>query len=320
MSRLRSALVTGGSGFIGSALVRRLLRNQVDVICLVRPGRGIPRDLEGVRTIEVDSFRLERLKTALADVSAEVVFNLASYGVKQQDRDPDQLVEGNVTLVANLLRATHGFAPKRFIHAGSCSEYGFPPQPGTAIDEDTVLAPTSLYGAAKAAATVYGTALARELGMPFTTLRLFGVYGTGESPVRIIPYLIHKLQRNEAVDLTAGEQVRDLLNVDDVVEAFVTAAETDGLQNGRVYNVCSGKGLRIRQVGEQVAVELGKPQALLEWGKRAYRSDEPMWLVGNSQRFSEATGWRPRITLDAGIRQMIAASTDAVVGAGRHAL
>src|SRR5882762_3159600 len=98
MRSFRSALVTGANGFIGSALVARLLAEKVHVICLVRKNRRclLFDHLSDVQTIEVPSFRTSYLESRLANVSAEVVFNLASYGVRQEDRDPDELIEGNV--------------------------------------------------------------------------------------------------------------------------------------------------------------------------------------------------------------------------------
>lgn len=308
MSRFRSALVAGATGFIGSVLVRRLLAEQVEVTCLVRSKSKsslLPTD-RAVRMVEVPSFDLANLKARLADVSAEVVFSLASFGVQQEDRDIHQLLDGNLGLLAHLLEATAGRPILRFIHAGSCSEYGNPLAVGAPISEDQPLRPTSMYGAAKAAAAIFGGSLASHLGIPFLTLRLFGVYGTRERPQRLIPYVIDRLARNQTVDLTAGEQVRDLLFEDDVAEAFVEAAKAERLKLFEAYNVCSGRAMRIRELGEMVADKLDRPRNLLHWGERPYRLDEPMWLVGDNRRFLEATPWRVRTPVEEGIRRMIA--------------
>ncbi len=98
MRSFGSALVTGATGFIGSALVARLAAEQVNVTCLVRHSKGFQAfdNLKNVRVIEVPSFQTSCLKEHLSNISADVVFNLASYGVQQEDRDPDELIEGNV--------------------------------------------------------------------------------------------------------------------------------------------------------------------------------------------------------------------------------
>ena len=320
MTSFRSALVTGATGFVGSALVEHLLASGVETLCLIRSKSAEhPRPLSSAaRAIDVSSFTVSELKSKLAGLKADVVFNLASYGVQQSDRDPAQLIEGNVGLLSNLLEVTARWPLRRFIHVGSCSEYGFPERDKIPIAETQPLRPTSLYGAAKAACVLFGTALASHFQIPFVTLRLFGVFGPHEAPDRVVPYLIRKLRNNEAVDLTPGEQVRDFLYEQDVAEAFVAAAESSALKDGEVYNVCSGQPSRVRDMGEAVAHALGKPRQLLHWGERPYRADEPMWLVGDNRRFRAATSWQPRISVEEGIRRMIAASNPASEKRNEH--
>ena len=307
MTAFRSALVTGASGFIGSVLVNRLLAEKIEVTCLVRCKqrlKGLPVN-SGIRIVEVPSFDALSLKEKLTGIFSDVVFNLASYGVQPQDRDAQLLVEGNVALLTNLLTAIASWPIRRFIHAGSCSEYGHPSAGEKAISEEQPLRPTSTYGAAKAAAALFGSSLASHLGIPFLTLRLFGVYGTQEGPQRLIPYVIDRLKQQQDVDLTTGEQARDWLFEDDVAEAFLQAAEAESLKFYEAYNVCSGRATRVRDLAELVADTLHRPRHLLHWGERPYRADEPMWLVGDNRRFRESTSWRPRTAIEDGISRVI---------------
>jgi len=310
VKNLSSALVTGATGFIGTALVRRLLAEKFEVACLVR---GSSRNLSalaglsGVKVIAVPSFHTEQLKPALAGTSVEVVFNLASYGVHQEHRDPQQLIDGNLGILTHVLEATSRWPMRKFIHASSCSEYGSPRPSKSGVSEAEPLRPVSLYGAAKTASFVYGNALASTFGIPFVALRLFGVFGPGETRQRLVPYLIQRLQREESAELTPGEQVRDFLYIDDVIDAFLAAAQEEGLEPGRAYNVCSGQPVRVREIGEAVADAIQKPRRLLHWGKRAYREDEPEWLVGDNSQFKRATSWRPQLSLNRGIHRMIEA-------------
>jgi nucleoside-diphosphate-sugar epimerase len=311
MTGFRSAVVTGATGFIGSALARRLLEEGIKTYCLLRRKPrcdSILESLKGAKVVQVDSFQTLELERCFAEFSPDVVFNLASYGVSQEDRDPEALLDGNVSLVARLVLAAAISQPKLVIHTGSCLEYGPPLLQRSPFTEEQPLRPTSLYGAAKASSTLYGSTLAARLGVPFVTLRLFGVFGVGEGSRRLIPYLIDQLRRDEPVDLTPGEQVRDFLYVDDVVGAFVRSAQDGSLTPSETYNVCSGKPVRIRDIGELAADLMEKPRTLLQWGRRPYRQDEPMWIVGDNRRFADATSWWPQVKLTEGIRRMIARS------------
>ena len=321
MTRLRSALVTGCSGLIGSVLVERLLAEGVQVYGLARPGTGAKiRPSSTLRVIEAPSFETGDLRKSLAGMSCDVVFHLASYGVQTHDRDHDQLIAGNIGLVSHLLRAISQWPLARFIFTGSCSEYGLPIAEGVPIAEDQPLRPTSLYGAAKAAAELYGNALAAQFKLPFVTLRLFNVFGPGEGPHRLLPSILQGLENDRPVELTGGEQQRDLLHVDDVADALFAAACCERLEPFAAYNVCSGTPVRIREVGETAADLLGKPRTLLQWGKLPYRSDESMWVVGDPSRFAQATSWRPKMNLAAGIQRMITAVRERHTGEHQHAV
>lgn len=308
MTQPRSVLVTGATGLIGSALVRLLRAEDIAVNCLIRRGSlsKLP-PLAGLEAVEVAAFTTEALRKALNGISFDTVFHLASYGVQINDRDRDQLVAGNVQLLSHVLEAVSDRSPSKFIYAGSCSEYGFPTNDGQPISEDQPLRPTSLYGAAKAATELYGQALALQLKIPFTALRIFNVFGPEEAPHRLLPSIIQALDQDRPVDLTGGEQQRDLLHVDDVAGALLAAAGSEKVKPFAAHNVCSGHPVRIREVGETAVNLMGKPQDLLQWGKLPYRRDEPMWVVGDPTRFQQATSWRPKMSLTEGIRSMVAA-------------
>lgn len=312
---VQTAVVTGASGFIGSALCARLAAEGVRTYGMVRSRRRarVPAMSDaGVRIIENPTFDVDAVAFLFRQLSPDVVFHLAAYGVSPARRDPLGVIEGNLTLTAQLLLSAQAANVPRFIHTGSCHEYGGPAAfDGTRerLREDDVLAPLSTYGAAKAASVLHATAYARAHRMNCCTLRLFGAFGPSESPERLIPYLVERLRKDEVVDLTSGAQVRDLLHVDDVVAAYLAAAETE-LRPAAIYNVCSGKGAAVRDVAEAVADIMGKPRSCLAFGKRPSRDDEAHWIVGNPNEFMSATGWRPTLSLQEGMRRTVEALLD----------
>jgi nucleoside-diphosphate-sugar epimerase len=108
------------------------------------------------------------------------------------------------------------------------------------------------------------------------------------------------LQEGVPARLTGGEQVRDLLYVDDVADALITMGTAAAWPNS-VYNVCSGKAVSIREVGETAARVIGGPADLLRFGALPYRPDEEMWIVGDNARLTRDFGWAPQTSLEQGL-------------------
>lgn len=306
MTVTRTALVAGATGFIGSAVVRRLVAEGWRVVAPVRRSSDRMRlsELSDLHLVEVDDFSPAALRPAFAE-RPEVVINLVSAGVSGRV-DPEEAVAGNVTVVLNLLRLASEVGVRRFVHTGSCFEYAACPT-GTSLTERMPVEPWSVYSAAKIAATNLALASARDWSVPLVVLRLFGVYGPGESPRRLLPYLITRLTSGEPAELSPGTQIRDLLFLDDAVNAFVVAAVAPALGgHGGVFNVCSGVPVAVRQLGETVAGLLNAPPELLRWGAIPPRPEEPTWIVGDGSAFRTATGWTPVFDLTAGLRATIA--------------
>lgn len=294
-------LVTGATGFVGGALVRRLSAQGHTVLCPVRRETRDLHALPGVMTIVT---RLEDPQALARDLHGHAptwVFHCAAAGVKLDDRSPQALVSGNVATAAALLSAAAEWPVKLFVHLGSCAEYGrVGPEP---VNEGTALAPCSAYGGAKAAASVLAMGLAAQLGVPLAILRLFGTFGPGEGPQRLLPQLLRRLEQHQPCLLSPGDQVRDLTWIEDVIDALLLLPQRSP-QSGSVFNICSGSGTTVREVGERVADRLGVPRSLLQWGALPHRDDEPRVLVGDPRRFEQATGWRPTTTLDTAIDRM----------------
>jgi nucleoside-diphosphate-sugar epimerase len=296
MTAERSALVTGANGFIGRHLAAHLANEGWSVTCLGRRDPHVP----GTSFCPVAALTDAEFETAVADRRAAVVFHLAAYGVAPGQDDPRVAFDVNVAGTAAVVRMAARVKAQTIVYAGSCSEYseeGF----GTRLSEAHNLSARTIYGASKAAGGLFGQALATRLGIGFTWMRLFGVYGPGEAAHRLIPSIATSLARGESVALSPGDQIRDFTHVSDVVDGLRRAAETAQAARAATYNLCSGQGVTIRAMAELVADAMARSRSLLRFGAIPRRPGETMWMVGCPESFRKATGFRPRLSLEDGI-------------------
>jgi nucleoside-diphosphate-sugar epimerase len=292
------ALVTGAAGFIGANLARRLLRDGHETHLAVRKTSKRWR-LEDVDAPlhELDLGDAGAVQRVVTEARPEWVFHAAAHGGSAWQTDPHEIFRSNVEGTINLVRACAEAGVGAFVNTGTSSEYGFKDH---APSEDEPLEPNSDYAVAKAAATLYCGYAARELGLRAVTLRLYSAYGPWEEPRRLVPTLVLHALRGTLPPLVSPTVARDFVYVDDVLDAYLLAAERGA--GGAVYNVGTGTQTTIADAVEIVCNVLGV-DAEPDWGSMPERSwDTNVW-VADSSRIQRELGWRPRHAFEDGIRR-----------------
>lgn len=257
--------VTGGCGFIGSHLVRRLLGSghRVTVIDDLSSGHAdsIPA---GARLVQSDIAAPGILEPILREANG--CFHLAAVVRAEtggQDWRRSMLTNAAGTLCVLEAAKASGHRPKPVVYASSCAVYGSPvvvPTPETAAPR-----PMTAYGAYKLAGELHARLAWREHGIPSVGLRLFDVYGPGQDPespyASMIPLFADRIRRAASLPIGGnGEQVRDLVWVEDAVDHFLAAMKScrDGAEGARLYNVCTGHPTNLEQVATQMMHLLGR--------------------------------------------------------------
>ena len=214
------ALVTGGAGFVGANLVRRLVRDGFEVHVLLHD-RTPPWRLTGLRAFQTHHCSVTNADTlvdVVASVGADWIFHLAAHGAYSQQTDPARITAVNMLGTFNLLDAVaRSGRCQGVVHTGSSSEYGLKDH---APSEDEAVAPNSVYAITKCAATNAVCLSARERGLPAATVRLYSVYGMWEEPTRLLPRLVMAAQAGRLPPLTSPATARDFVWVDDAVDAI----------------------------------------------------------------------------------------------------
>lgn len=299
-------LVTGGAGFIGRHLVARLVARGDEVTVLDDFRNSSPEGLAAVsdriRFVQGDCSHADAV---LGDI--DLVFHLAAPAyVPPSVEDPIGDLRANVEqtlLLLNAMRALERMP--RLVHVSSAAVYGSPSlQP---IREDFPPAPVSPYGVDKFAAEEHVRVAARIHGFRAAVLRYFSVYGPGQRK-QVVYDLIRKVEADPtSIEVHGtGQELRDLVYVEDVVEATIVAADR-APGHGEAYNVGSGSYVSIADVVTAVCGAMGT-QPEVRW-TGSVRPGDPDRIVADIHKLRQL-GYEPRVSFAEGIAATVAWATE----------
>ncbi len=285
-------LITGASGFIGSALAKKLLELGADVYGLSR------RDMvtnDGIEWHKGDLSDLGFVETLIQDIQPDYIYHMASHVYGSRNYENVALTfNNNLVSAFNLLLTIYKYPCKRIILGGSFEEN---------ISGEDASIPGSPYAAAKLAASNYARLFHKLYNTPVCIASMYMVYGPGQSDLsKLLPYVILKTLKRESPQLMSGNRIIDWIYVDDVVSALVDMLVTSGIE-GQTIEIGSGKPIITKEIVKTL-------MALIDPGIRPQFgavNDRPMELerIANVSETFEKIGWRPRTDLITGLRNTI---------------
>lgn len=287
-------LVTGASGFIGSHLVNRMLGMGWEVHVVLRSQPDNLPFKDGAR-VHIHTGSTASLIDIVRQSQPQIVFHLASLFLAQHQADDIVgLVRSNVEFGSQLAEAMARNQVRLLVNTGTSWQHY----------QDADYSPVCLYAALKQAFEAVLQFYVETGALEVVTLKLFDTYGPGDPR----PKLLHLLKRialsGESLAMSPGEQLMDLVYIDDVVDAFLLAA--NALQSGQIggmeaFGVSSGAALPLKDLAAIYSSVSGYPLHI-EWGGRPYRPREVMqpW-----HSFKVLPGWVPKIDLATGIKRCL---------------
>jgi len=305
-------LVTGAGGFIGSHLTEVLTRRGERVRALVHYNfqnnwgwldTVAPDVREQVEVVPCDICDPFAVRDALK--GCETVFHLAALiSIPYSYRAPASFVETNVKGTLNVLEACRDYGVQRVVHTSTSETYGTAQY--IPMDEKHPLVGQSPYSASKIAADKLAEAYHLSFGLPVVTVRPFNTFGPRQSARAVIPTIISQaLSGAKTIKLGATTPVRDLNFVADTVDGFLRASETPAAI-GRVVNLGRGDGISVEELAKKI-LNLCDSDAEIEVEEDRIRPEksEVMELVCDNRLAKDLLGWRPKHSLEDGLRNTV---------------
>jgi UDP-glucose 4-epimerase len=300
----KSAIVTGGAGFVGSHLVDALLElgAQVTVIDNLQAGKwtNVPQDKAKIVDGDVRDYDL--LRKVIEETQPAFVFHLAANAnVPNSVQDPRYDYETNSSGSFLVLDAIRHVSPKtRAIITSSAAVYGVPVH--LPVDEGHPLAPVSPYGASKLNSEFTAKMFVNTYNVDAVIARLFNTYGPRMPRYVVIDYL-HKLRRDPShLEIIGdGKQIRDLNYVRDSVNGFLTIG-AKGV-TGEPYNIGSGSSVSVTELAHIMLEQLGLKDTKITYTGQSWKGDVPKFEADITKL--RALGYEPRTSLGQGLKQVI---------------
>jgi UDP-glucose 4-epimerase len=300
-------LVTGGAGFIGSALVRELVAADNEITVVDNLVNGSVENLEEitsdrVRFIVTDIRDTDRMEKLL--LGADVVFHLACLGVRHSIHSPQENHDVNATATLKLLAIARHANVKRFVYVSSSEVYGT--ARWVPMTEDHPTFPLTVYGASKLAGECYTRAFHKTYGYPTVVVRPFNAYGPrshheGDSGEVIPRFMLNCLAGRPMVVFGDGSQTRDFTYVTDTADGIVRAGSSDGAV-GQTVNLGSGGEIAINELARNVAATVSTLDVSIVHD--VARPGDVLRLYADTGKARNLLGFNPKVSLQEGLRKL----------------
>lgn len=301
-------MVTGGAGFIGSHLARRLLEDGWSVLVLDNLSSGHERNIPEGAELKLVDLGVEAAAEELPPEPVDVVFHLASHvGQELSFETPFYDLRSNALSTMVLLDWCLKREVPRFVFASTMNVYGDTEDADAPVTEETPVRPPSPYAVGKIASEHLCRVYRDFAGIKTTSLRLFNVYGPLQNMQNLkqgmVSIFMSYVARGEPILVRGSkDRFRDFISVHDVVDAFVRCL--DDRADGRIYNVSSGKRTYVWELLELLARAFGHDPTTypITYGEPTPR--DQFGIYGDSSALQRELGWRPTVELEEGIAEM----------------
>ncbi len=302
------ALVTGGAGFIGRWLVKKLLEENFEVWVLDNLENGLESNLEEfhnhplLKGVVYDDVLNPKALHSIFEFKPDIVYHLAAQiNVHESLEIPNKAFESNIKGTYNILEECRALGTKVML-MGTCMVYDMA-ESHKPINEDHPLKPTSPYAASKLSAEILAESYHHSYGLPVVTCRPFNTYGPYQKynlEGGVVSIFVRRVMDGGILEIFGdGTQTRDLLYVEDCV-GFIYAASRSEKAVGQVINAGSGTDIAIMDLARMICPDENKIRLV----KHHHPQSEIPKLVCDYSKARSLLGWEPKVDLKTGIEKL----------------
>lgn len=298
---MKRAILTGATGAVGSALIKELIKNNIEVLVLCRENsvRNCNIPIHPLVTKEYCDLSELNVVTNKTGKDWDVFFHFAWLGTTGTARNDMYLQNQNVRYALDAVTAAKRFGCHAFIGAGSQAEYG---RIEGLLTPETPAFPEMGYGIGKLCAGQMTREYAHQLGIRHIWARILSVYGPNDGAQSMVMSTINKLKKGEVPQFTKGEQMWDYLYSGDAAEAFRLLGER-GI-DGKIYVLGSGTARPLAEYIKDIR-NIVKPNAEIDLGAIPYSEKQVMHLQADVDELHNDTGWTAHTTFTEGIENIL---------------
>lgn len=293
--------ITGGTGFIGKHLVRKLVEekeNNLLLLCLTpEEAMSLQEYKDGkIKIVTGDLLDIAKWQKEVEGFKPEAAVHLAWEGLP--DYGPETSIK-NLNYGFSLINFLTRIGCKIFLSTGSCMEYG---QQQGKLSEDMPIKPLNSISAAKNCLCEIGGEIAKENNMLFIWARIFYVFGPGQRRTSLIPYLINRALKKENPEVKKPSAENDFIYIEDAVEAVSLLLKKS--KNSGIYNIGSGKLTGVKEILELVSEKFGLEE---EWRKieKETINAQSAGFYADISKIRKEVGWQPKTGIKEGISKLI---------------
>lgn len=303
----KQILITGGVGFVGHHLVKRLVTKKYFPIIIDNLSNGSFVSLSGISKkkyffVKADVRNLKEIEKAIFGFKPNMIIHLAAlHFIPYCDKHPKEVLKVNLKGTENLLKIAKEFKINNFLFASTAAVYA----PSNRMHaENNALEPIDIYGRSKKLAEEKIISYSeKNPTFKFVILRLFNIYGYDDNIPHFIPEIIKKIKNSLKISVGNLETIRDYIYIDDIIDAIFLIMKKNENFNNQIYNLGTGIGTSGIKIVKLVAYFF-KKGLLIKQDKKLLRKVDRSKLVADIRKFSKKYNWSPKYNIKKGLKKL----------------